>query len=270
MTSLNLVPRAGEMSIMFETESSGDEARMTSIPFGTLAANGGSISMPKSVELTLRGVSGIPIGEADVVCQAFKDARGTQVLGSPFTYDEPSEISPEPVTIGSIFCSDAKGVQARIRANGASEASSTAAQPTQTEVISTLSPPVGTTRTSPSAATARTGNDVESDTTQQTSALATETNNGPSRQSETASTTISPTSASSASVAPKRSSSLPLVATVTATVTTSPSPAVASSAIAAAEFTGGADGTRTRHVWTINKLINVSILAVCYMGWFIF
>ena len=105
MSAFSLLPRAGEMILNFGTSSSGDDARTVNVPFGTLAANGGSTFLPKALKLSIESNSGISISSSDVVCQAFEDAQGTQALGSSFTENVASTLGPEPVTIGSIFCS---------------------------------------------------------------------------------------------------------------------------------------------------------------------
>lgn len=60
-----------------------------------------------------------PVPATGIVCQAFKDAAGTDLLGLPFGGQEryQAQISnhPYPVHIGSLICSDEEGVQAQIK-----------------------------------------------------------------------------------------------------------------------------------------------------------
>ena len=243
LTSFNLVPRAGEMILSFSTSSSGDDARTSSIPFGKLAANGGEIFLPKALKLSIQASSDIPIDGGDIVCQAYKDAQGTQLLGSTFTQSKAAEIGPDPVAIGSIFCSDAGAVKARTGSDDASaQTSSAQSQPAQSQ--STQAQTVGTssrTGASPSAPTS-----LDYDTAEPT----------------TIPQTLSSKSTSSAS---KVSSSIPSATMAT----TSPSPTEASSAsAAAAQSTSGAEGVHTPKGWTVKRLANISVLAACYAAYF--
>ncbi|KAL8796834.1 MAG: hypothetical protein Q9195_000917 [Heterodermia aff. obscurata] len=314
MTSLNLFPRAGQMILNFGISSSGDDARTVDIPFGTLATQGGSIAIPKALKISIQSSSGIPISGSDVVCQAFKDAQGTQVLGKSFTQSGASSLGPEPVTIGAIFCSDAKSVEAQIGGNDASaqttsagsdvtttpqaqfsqaqssqtqtiqdqsiQFQSTQAQ-TQTQVIiapttrtsdtstlatrtkaaassSVISRPEQTTPT-PSPAIEPSGNGGKPQTIQQTSAILMDTSSAPSLQSNAAAT-------GTASAAANRST--PLSSATSIANIQSSAGAVNSSSPAAAQTTSAAYSVRTQGAWTVRKLANVSILAACYIGWF--
>ena len=313
MTSLNLVPRAGQMILNFGISSSGDDARTVDIPFGTLATEGGSIAIPKALKISIQSSSGIPISGSDVVCQAFKDDQGTQVLGKTFTQSSASSLGPEPVTIGAIFCSDAKTVEARIGGNDpsaqtasagsgvattteaqSSQAQSTQAQSiqdqssqaqsvqaqTQTQIIiapttstsDTSKPATGTkaaasssasnpqlTTPSPSPAIDPSGSGGKPKTIQQSSALMMDTGSAPSLQSNAAST-------GTLSVAASRSTPL---ASATSVANIQSSGAVSSSSPAAAQSTSAAYSVHTQEVWTVRRLVNVSILAACYIGWFI-
>ena len=307
MTSLNLVPRAGQMILNFGISSSGDDARTVDIPFGTLATEGGSIAIPKALKISIQSSSGIPISGSDVVCQAFKDAQGTQVLGKSFTQSSASSLGPEPVTIGAIFCSDAKSVEARIGGNdpsaqttsaGSDVATTTEAQSfqtqslqdqsiqtqssqaqTQTQIIiapttsasdtsepatrtkaaasSSASKPQQTTP-SPSPAIDPLGSGGKPTTIQQSSAILMDTGSAPSMQSTAASTGM-------ASVAASRSTSL---SSVTSVANIQSSGAVSSSSAAAAQTTSAAYSVHTHELWTVRRIVNVSILAACYIGWF--
>lgn len=65
----------------------------------------------------MNGASGISIPSSSVVCQAFTDTAGTIPLGKPFDETLPGVSISTTATaaqIGSVFCSDAAGVQARI------------------------------------------------------------------------------------------------------------------------------------------------------------
>ena len=310
MTSLNLVPRAGQMILNFGISSSGDDARTVDIPFGTLATEGGSIAIPKALKISIESSSGIPISGSDVVCQAFKDAQGTQVLGKSFTQSGASTLGPEPVTIGSIFCSDAKSVEARIGGNDASAQTTSAgsdvattteaiqssqAQSSQTQTIqhqsiqaqtqtqviiapttstsdtsttairtkvatsSSVSRPQQTTP-SPSPAIDPSANGGKPKTVQQTSAMMMDTGSAPSLQSTAAST-------GTASVVAKPSTLLSSATSVANTQ--SAAGAVSSSSSAAAQTTSAAYSVHTQEVWTVRRLANLSILAACYIGWFV-
>ena len=307
MTSLNLVPRAGQMILNFGISSSGDDARTVDIPFGTLATEGGSIAIPKALKISIESSSGIPISGSDVVCQAFKDAQGTQVLGKSFTQSGASTLGPEPVTIGSIFCSDAKSVEAQIGGNDASAQTTSAgsdvattteavqssqAQSSQTQTIQhqsiqaqtqtqiiiapttstsdTFTPATTTTSAtsssvsrlqqttpSPSPAIDPSANGGKPKTIQQTSSIMMDTGSAPSLQSTAAST-------GTASVVAKPST---LLSSATSVANTQG--AVSSSSPAAAQTTSAAYSVHTQEVWTVRRLANLSILAACYIGWFI-
>lgn len=303
MTSLNLVPRAGQMILNFGISSSGDDARTVDIPFGTLATEGGSIAIPKALKISIQSSSGIPISGSDVVCQAFKDDQGTQVLGKSFTQSVASSLGPEPVTIGAIFCSDAKSVEARIGGNNASaqttsagsdvatttEAQSSQAQSSQTQTIqdqsiqaqtqtqiiiapttstSDTSTPATRTKTatsssasrpqqttpSPSPAIDPSGNGGKPKTIAKTSAIMMDTSSAPSAASTGA-----------ASVGANRST---LLSSATSAANVQSAGAVSSSSPAAAQTTSAAYSVHTQKVWTVRRLVNVSILAACYIGWF--
>ncbi|KAG7008707.1 hypothetical protein G7Y79_00004g012910 [Physcia stellaris] len=290
MTSLDLVPRAGQMILKFGISSSGDDARTVDIPFGTLATEGGSIAIPKALNLAVQSSSGIPISSSDVVCQAFKDDGGTQPLGKFFTISVTSTLGPEPVTIGSIFCSDAKGVKARLGGSDASaqttsagsdvattaNAQSIQAQSSQiqtqsavTSATSTSSQTKSVTRTraaissstsepqettsSPSAIDSS-GYGMMSETTKQTSAI-------------TMDTTMQSGAAATGSSAARRPTPTSISSVTSASITPS-SAAAGSSSSAAAQRTSAANSVHTHGVWTVKRMVNVSIVAACYIAWF--
>ena len=308
MTSLNLVPRAGQMILNFGISSSGDDARTVDIPFGTLATEGGSIAIPKALKISIQSSSGIPISGSDVVCQAFKDDQGTQVLGKPFTQSAASSLGPEPVTIGAIFCSDAKSVESRIGGNDASAQTTSAGSDvattvqaqsiqtqttqeqsiqaqtsqvqaqTQTQIIiapttKTSDTSTRTTRTktaassstgrpqqttpSPSPAIDPSGSGGKPKTIEQSSVIMMDTGSAPSLQSNAAAT-------STASAAANRST----LSSATSAASVQSSGVASSSSPAAAQTTSAAYSVHTQEFWTVRRLANFSVLAACYIGWF--
>ena len=307
MTSLNLIPRAGEMILNFGISSSGDDARTVNIPFGTLATEGGSIVIPKALKLSIESSSGIPISSSDVVCQAFKNTQGTQVLGKSFTQSGASSLGPEPVTIGSIFCSDAKGVQAHIGGNGASGETSSAGsdvattqnvQTTEAQIFSTavaVSTAAATgptsiepnpvtkskaailstsrqaplTTPSPSPAIDPSGNGGKPKTIQQMSSIMQmssmimmDTSSAQSFQSNGASSGFAPT-------APKRPTTPSTISSAAAATGSTLSGTTTSSGSAAAQATSAAYSVHTPQSWTVKRLVNMSVIVACYIGWFI-
>lgn len=72
------------------------------------------------------------MNEADqsIVCQAFKDTAGTKLLGKSFDNTQPGSqiaFTADAVQIGSVFCSDAAGVQAQINRSATKPPSAPAA-----------------------------------------------------------------------------------------------------------------------------------------------
>lgn len=120
MTSINLVHRAGQVNLNIGTSSSGDDATTLGIPFGKLDSSG----FPNAIQLSIQSSSGVSIPQEDITCQAFKDTRGTITLGSTFTDSKPASLGSNTARIGSVFCSDAKGVKARVGAAGSGSGSS--------------------------------------------------------------------------------------------------------------------------------------------------
>ena len=114
MSSFELMPRAGQVNLNIGTSSAGDDARTLEIPFDTLDASG----FPRAIKLSIESSTGVSIPQNKITCQAFRDVQGTITLGSTFTDSTAASLGSSPVEVGSIFCSDAKGIQARINAAG--------------------------------------------------------------------------------------------------------------------------------------------------------
>ena len=107
----------------------GDTATVISIPFGTLF-NANATS--KAVAISVSRGENVPIKDQDIRFQCFFDAIGTTLLGKTFDNVLPGvDLSKDqPVQIGSIFCSDAKGVSDRIAATAATTAAPAAGKGT--------------------------------------------------------------------------------------------------------------------------------------------
>ena len=91
-----------------------------------------STGLPSGFELSVNGASGISIPDQSIVCQAFKDTAGTIRLGGTFDETLPGtkiSTTADAVQIGSIFCSNAAGVQAQINRSSAAKPAPPAAFP---------------------------------------------------------------------------------------------------------------------------------------------
>ena len=105
----------GTVNIKLELDAQALSATVFSVPFGVLSDVSNSVS--PGFEVSVNGANGVSIPTQSIVCQAFKDAAGTLLLRNSFDETLPgTKISntADAVQIGSIFCSDAAGVQAQI------------------------------------------------------------------------------------------------------------------------------------------------------------
>ena len=198
--------------------------------------------------------------------------------------------------------SDAKSVKARIGGGDSSaQASSTslnvattasvqgsrtpalstaAAIPTSSAVIEstfvqTTMPQISTslllqTIPSPSAAIEPSGNGSKPDTIQQTLSPATASSNTPSVRPHSTMTRTSPSSSSSSTSSVSSALTRPLrSSSSTTSVVAAPTSALGSStSAAAAQSTSGANSLTTHDGWSVRRFVNVSVLAACYLGWF--
>ncbi|KAL8673852.1 MAG: hypothetical protein Q9224_007514, partial [Gallowayella concinna] len=120
-TVLHLVAlTTAQGTILLALATSADEtATTTSIPFNTLFD---ASSIRKAVSIQVTHGDDISIAQDEIQCQCFSDKAGKQPLGETFSNVFPgTELGREPVKIGSIFCSDNKGMEKQMA--GASPAS---------------------------------------------------------------------------------------------------------------------------------------------------
>ncbi|KAL8829113.1 MAG: hypothetical protein Q9191_002201 [Dirinaria sp. TL-2023a] len=259
MTSFPLVPRAGQVNLNIGTSSTGDDARTLEVPFGTLDSSG----FPQAIKLSIESSSDITIPETNITCQAFQDAKGTVTLGPMFTDSTTANLGSSPVEIGSIFCSDAKDVQARLNGVGSSHAASSLVTATNSGHPSAVAlPKSSATQTSPasnSVTPIQSAGNTKPKTSHQFS-TATLT---------TAAGITSATAASNAAVM------LPSIAPP-GTSQAADTPSTASESVASTESDSAAaqpttNGATTAYVdgnLTLKKILGLAFLITCYLRLF--
>ncbi|KAL9596237.1 MAG: hypothetical protein Q9219_005948 [cf. Caloplaca sp. 3 TL-2023] len=105
--------------------SSDEDSTTISVPFSTLFD---ASSTKSGVSIQVSTGNGVPIAQEKITCQCFRDPAGTQPLGETFNNVFPgTELSTEPVKIGSIFCADEEGVRKQMGSAGAAAAAAAAA-----------------------------------------------------------------------------------------------------------------------------------------------
>lgn len=261
MTSLNLIARAGQVTLVIGISSSGDDSRTLTVPFGSLGTNG----LPEAINLSIQSANGISIPQTDVVCQAFKDAQGTTTLGPTFTDSSSASLGSNPVRVGSIFCSDAKGVEARLSGTGSINSSLSASSSTSL---------VGN---SPSAIITPTHSSTaqQPHTTKSVAVVQPAGDSKPKTLPQPAATTVTTaTKASSADTGGNQITTQSAAAsadTMIPTDTSSPTAQLAgtkSTASAAAQQTTRAASEGYSHnVWTVRKVLSVGLVTACFVRW---
>ncbi|KAL8978018.1 MAG: hypothetical protein Q9177_006510, partial [Variospora cf. flavescens] len=110
---------AQQGTITLTLATSSDETASTlSLPFNTLFT---PTTPAKGIAIHVSGGTKVPLAQAEITCQCFADAEGTQALGETFTNDFPgAELAQqeEPVQIGSILCSNRAGLEEHFTKKG--------------------------------------------------------------------------------------------------------------------------------------------------------
>jgi len=261
MTSFNLIARAGQVALVIGTSSSGDDSRTLTVPFGSLDTNG----LPEAIKLSVQAADGISIPQTDVVCQAFKDAQGTTTLGPTFTDSSSASLGSNPVRIGSIFCSDAKGVEARLGGIGNSNSS-----PPASNGSSTVSNGPPTIETATHLSTAQ-----QPQATKSVAVIQPAGDSKPKTVPQPAATTVTTaTKASSADTGYNQAttksaaaSADTMIPTDTSSPTVQPAGTKTTASAAAQQTTSAASGGYTHNVWTVRKVLSVGVVAACFVRW---
>jgi hypothetical protein len=109
---------SGQVGIFVQSIRPGGQgatALIATVPFGVLAVE--SLTEDAIVSVQVREAFGTPIPIESIVCQAYQDAAGTIRIGEPFDSSTlvqlPTGDADDSVQVGSFFCSDAAGVEAR-------------------------------------------------------------------------------------------------------------------------------------------------------------
>jgi len=261
MTSFNLMARAGQVHLVIGTSSSGDDSRTVTVPFGSLDPDG----LPEAISLSIQAADGISIPLTDVVCQAFKDAQGTVTLGPTFSDSSSASLGSSPVRISSIFCSDAKGVKARLEGTDNSNSS-----PPASDSISIVSSSPSTTVTATQFATAQ-----QPQTTKSVAVIQSAGDSKPKTLPQPAATTVT-TATKTASAdsgnnqAATRSAAASadtMIPTDTSSPTVQPASTTTTASTAAQQTKSAASGGYTHSVWTVRKVLSMGLVTACFVRW---
>jgi len=248
MAGLSLTARTGHVDLVIGTSSSGDNSRTLTIPFGSLDSSG----LPKAIGISIQGADGIPIPQTEITCQAFQDDRGTITLGAIFSDSSSASFGPSPVKVGSIFCSDARGVKSWL-----SEPSNSKSSLLTSNSISTIS-------ITPSTILTITG----TPTTQQpltVGVVQSAVDDRPKTLPQTAVTTIT-----AAPPAENGNSQPPIRSTITSAGTIIPTD-IFSHTVQSTRQSGTIpataqqknNGADFRHVWELRRILVVALVTVC-------
>ncbi|KAL8717848.1 MAG: hypothetical protein Q9225_004955, partial [Loekoesia sp. 1 TL-2023] len=136
-------------TVTLNLATSNEETSTTvSVPFNSLFD---ASSTQQGVSIQVSSGNNVPISQDEISCQCFSDSAGSQPLGETFNNVFPgTELGEEPVKIGSILCSESKGLKAHSASSG-NGATAGNQQPPPPPVTTTQPPPPTTTPTSTAA-----------------------------------------------------------------------------------------------------------------------